>query len=75
MYFRDYLIEHPEVAVEYGNLKETILKDIQTGKIERIPNGQPNGYSQANFSFVEKISLQAKRDLKNRYKPLKHISW
>ena len=71
LYFRDYLIEHPEVAVEYGNLKERILKDIQEGKIERMPNGQPNGYSQAKFAFVEKISLQAKQALKDRYKPVK----
>lgn len=70
LYFRDYLTEHPEVAVEYGNLKENILKDIQDGKIERMPNGQPNGYSNAKFAFVEKISLQARQDFKDRYKPV-----
>lgn len=71
LYFRDYLIEHPEVAIEYSNLKETILKDIQEEKIERMPNGQPNGYSQAKFAFVEKISLHAKETFKDRYKPSK----
>lgn len=68
LYFRDYLLEHPEVAEEYGQLKERILKDIQDGKLERMPNGQPNGYSQAKYEFVEKISIQAKQELKGRYK-------
>ncbi|MDO5520977.1 MAG: GrpB family protein [bacterium] len=69
LYFRDFLIAHPDVAREYGELKENILKDIESGKIERMPNGQPNGYSQAKLSFVEKVSMMAKEEFKERYKP------
>jgi len=69
LYFRDYLIAHPDVAAEYGNLKSKILNDIQNGVIERMPNGKPNGYSQAKFSFVEKTSAIAKQEFRDRYKP------
>ena len=42
LYFRDYLLDNPDVAAEYSSLKEKILKDISEGKMERMPNGQPN---------------------------------
>lgn len=69
LYFRDYLIAHPEVANEYGCLKKQILKDIDDGKIKRIQNGQKNGYSNAKLSFVEKVTIDARREFKDRYKP------
>lgn len=69
LYFRDYLIANPDVAAEYGNLKVDILKDIESGLIERIQNGKRNGYSQAKLSFVEKYSKLAKEEYCNRYKP------
>ncbi|SMC30951.1 GrpB domain, predicted nucleotidyltransferase, UPF0157 family [Oscillospiraceae bacterium] len=47
LYFRDYLLEHPDVAAAYSRLKEQILDDISEGRLERMPNGQPNGYSNA----------------------------
>lgn len=69
LYFRDFLIAHPDVAVEYGKLKLKILNDIEDGIIERIPNGNPNGYSQAKLSFVDKNSIIAKQEFHDRYKP------
>lgn len=65
LYFRDFLIANPDVATEYGNLKLNILKDIEKGIIERIPNG----YSEAKLAFVEKYSKVAKQEFQNRYKP------
>lgn len=67
LYFRDYLLEHPDVAKEYSDLKVQILDNIKTGKIERMPNGQPNGYSMAKLRFVEDISNRAKNEYKGRY--------
>lgn len=69
LYFRDFLIENPHVATEYGKLKLNIIKDIEDGKIERIPNGKPNGYSQAKLEFVKKYTNFAKEKFHNRYKP------
>lgn len=69
LYFRDYLIAHPEVANEYGCLKTQILEDIENGKIERIQNGQRNGYSNAKLYFVEKVTIDAKNEFKDRYRP------
>jgi len=68
LYFRDYLIENPDVAQEYSRLKEQILSDIKEGRIERMPNGQPNGYSSAKFKFVDEISQKAKSKYTGRYK-------
>jgi GrpB-like predicted nucleotidyltransferase (UPF0157 family) len=69
LYFRDFLIANPDVATEYGKLKLNIIKDIDKGIIERIPNGKPNGYSEAKLVFVKKYSKAAKQEFQNRYKP------
>lgn len=69
LYFRDFLIANPDVATEYGKLKLNILKDIEKGLIERMPNGMPSGYSQAKLVFVEKYSKLAIQEFPNRYKP------
>ncbi len=69
LYFRDFLIANPEVATEYGKLKLSILEDIEKGIIERMPNGQPNGYSMAKLAFVKKYTEVAKQEFQNRYKP------
>lgn len=69
LYFRDFLIAYPEVAAEYGKLKLKILSDIEKGIIERVPNGKPNGYSEAKLDFVRKYSDAAKREFMDRYKP------
>lgn len=69
LYFRDFLLEKPEVLAEYGDLKRKILKDIENGSIERLPNGTPNGYSAAKLVFVQECSRAAKQEFPNRYKP------
>jgi GrpB-like predicted nucleotidyltransferase (UPF0157 family) len=69
LYFRDFLIANPEIATEYGKLKLNILEDIEKGIIERMPNGQPNGYSMAKLAFVKKYTEAAKQEFQNRYKP------
>ncbi len=69
LYFRDFLIENPDVSTEYGKLKLNIINDIEKGIIERMPNGMPNGYSQAKLAFVKKYSNAAKQKYQNRYKP------
>jgi hypothetical protein len=58
------------VSTEYGKLKLNILDDIEKGIIERLPNGMPNGYSQAKFAFVKKYLSVAKQEFKDRYKPI-----
>ena len=68
LYFRDYLLENPDVAKEYSSLKEQILTDISEGKMERMPNGQPNGYSNAKFSFVKEVSQKAKAAYPGKYR-------
>jgi len=69
LYFRDYLLDNPDIAKEYSDLKEQILDDIQSGKIERMPNGQPNGYSMAKLDFVKRISEEARLAYPNRFNP------
>lgn len=69
LYFRDYLIAHPDVAAEYGRLKEEILQDIESGRLERLPNGRPNGYSQAKLAFVQDVTARARQEFTDRYKP------
>lgn len=68
LYFRDYMLAHPETAAEYGKLKLQILQDIENGKIERMPNGNPNGYSRAKLEFVEQISAAARKEFEGRYR-------
>lgn len=69
LYFRDYLIAHPDVAAEYGRLKAGILQDIESGRLERLPNGRPNGYSQAKLAFVQDVTARARQEFADRYKP------
>ena len=68
LYFRDYLINNPNAAAENSQLKEKILTDISEGKMERMPNGQPNGYSNAKLSFVKGISIRAKEIYPDKYR-------
>ena len=67
LYFRDYLLAHPDAAAVYGMLKQKILDDIQRGAIQRMPDGKPNGYSQAKLAWVEQISSRAKAEFGEKY--------
>ena len=57
------------MATEYGKLKLNIVIDIEKGLIERMPNGVPNGYSQAKLELVKKYTNFAKQEFHDRYKP------
>jgi len=60
LYFRDYLIEHSDIANEYGELKLRLLKDFEHNRDE---------YTEAKSEFVLKYSEIAKRKFQERYKP------
>ncbi|MCL2077525.1 MAG: GrpB family protein [Oscillospiraceae bacterium] len=60
LYFRDYLIEHADVANEYGILKLNLLKDFEHDR---------DGYTEAKSEFILKYSEMAKRDFQGKYKP------
>ena len=65
LYFRDYLILHPEVAQEYGKLK-IMLKEKYT--FDR------DGYTEAKGTFITKHTQQARQEFPCRYMPLKQMS-
>jgi len=54
--FRDYLIEHPDVAREYGELKEKLLK---------IYGHDREAYTVAKTEFIVSVTDKAKRYYKN----------
>jgi GrpB-like predicted nucleotidyltransferase (UPF0157 family) len=60
LYFRDYLMEHRQVANEYGELK---LKLQQQYRNDR------DGYTHAKSDFINKYTEKAKLKYKDRYKP------
>lgn len=51
LYFRDYLIEHPEVAREYETLKLGLWKRFEHNR---------DGYTQAKTDFVQRYTQKAK---------------
>lgn len=62
LYFRDYLINHEEVAKEYGKLK---LKLIEKYEHDR------DGYTDAKSYFVSKYTEKAKEEYADKYNPRK----
>jgi len=62
LYFRDYLMEHEEVAKEYGKLK---LELIEKYEHER------DGYTEAKSDFILKYTQKAKEEYTDRYNPRK----
>jgi len=60
LYFRDYLIEHPDVAAEYGNIKLSLLKNLEHDR---------DGYTKAKSDFILKYTDVAKHEYSGRYKP------
>jgi GrpB-like predicted nucleotidyltransferase (UPF0157 family) len=58
LYFRDYLIMHPEVAKEYGELKRKLMKQYEHNR---------DGYTEAKTEFVAKWSKAAKEEFGGRY--------
>jgi GrpB-like predicted nucleotidyltransferase (UPF0157 family) len=60
LYFRDYLIAHPDIAAEYGELKLQLLNDYAHNR---------DGYTDAKSDFILKYSSIAKQEFRDRYKP------
>ena len=50
--FRDYLIEHPDIALEYGNLKMRLAGAHQNDRV---------AYTQAKGEFIRQVTERAKR--------------
>ena len=59
LYFRDYLLEHPEIAAEYANLKHQLKNNFEHNR---------DAYTDAKEEFVLKYSNLAKEEYGNRYK-------
>ena len=58
LYFRDYLIEHPDVAKEYEELKLKLWKQFEHNR---------DGYTNAKTEFVKKYTEKARLIYGNRY--------
>ena len=53
LYFRDYLIRHPDVAAEYGELKKQLLKQFEFDR---------DGYTAAKGGFIRRITTLARQE-------------
>lgn len=62
LYFRDYLLDHPDVAVQYGNLKLSLWKEYEHNR---------DGYTEAKSEFIKGYTEKAKFEYVGRYIPLK----
>jgi len=60
LYFRDYLIDNPNVAAEYGKIKLSLFEKLEHDR---------DAYTKAKSEFVVKCSNAAKQEYHNRYKP------
>lgn len=63
LYFRDYLIEHKEVAKEYEKLK--------LGLIEKYEHDR-DGYTDAKSDLILKYTQKAKEEYADKYNPIKY---
>lgn len=59
LYFRDYLLAHPDVAEAYGNLKQNLIAQYEYDR---------DGYTQAKSGFVTEVTKKARAAYKGRYK-------
>lgn len=60
LYFRDYLIAHPETAKEYGELKQELKTKFEHDR---------DGYTIAKSEFISKITILGRKEMKNKYMP------
>lgn len=58
LYFRDYLIEYPETAKEYGKLKLQLWKRFEHDR---------DGYTEAKRDFILSVTDKARKKYGNRY--------
>ena len=60
LYFRDYLLNHDEVATKYGELKQ---------RLEKQHKHDRDGYTEAKTEFIKKWTKEARKELGSRYAP------
>lgn len=60
LYFRDYLIEHPDTAAEYAALKRRLQPKFEYDR---------DGYTFAKGEFVQRITVLAREAYPNQYTP------
>jgi len=58
LYFRDYLVDHKDIAAEYGKFKMSLIKEFKHNR---------DGYTNAKTDFITKYSEIAKQLYKNKY--------
>ena len=58
LYFRDYLIAHPDIARDYETLKLSLWKKYEHDR---------DGYTNAKHAFITKWTQKAKQEYANRY--------
>lgn len=56
LYFRDYLLVHPEIADEYGKLKMELQKKYEHDR---------DGYTHAKTDFIKRITKLARAEIQN----------
>lgn len=60
LYFRDYLIVHPDTAADYGRLKLDLKEKYTHDR---------DGYTEAKSEFVKKFTQLARAEFPGRYMP------
>lgn len=60
LYFRDYLMAHPEAAKEYAALKQSLLQRLEYDR---------DGYTDAKGEFVRRVTTLARSEFPGRYTP------
>ena len=60
LYFRDYLLDHTDIAVQYGNLKLSLWKEYEYNR---------DGYTEAKSEFIMRYTEKAKLEYTDRYIP------
>lgn len=58
LYFRDYLIEHTDIAVEYERMKLGLWKKYEFNR---------DGYTNSKTDFIQKYTEKAKLEYGDRY--------
>lgn len=58
LYFRDYLLEHPDIAGQYAILKQKLKEKFEHNR---------DAYTQAKTEFVNKYTCMARKELGPRY--------
>ncbi len=56
-YFRDYLIAHPDIANEYGELKQKLFTQFEFDR---------DGYTHAKGEFISRINTLARHEFENK---------